>query len=186
MVRVNKKIDCFVGLGSNLNYPAWQINKAQVAIAQLKHTELIKIAPWYTSKAVGPGIQNPYINTVVHIKTCLHISVLLSSLQQIEQQHLRKRTVANAPRTLDLDILAIHPLSEACNDIDSKIFHTYTSQYLELPHPRIAERQFILKPWCELASQLYIPSLGHKLSDLCKHCPDDESLNIYAHHEHSS
>ena len=89
-------------------------------------------------------------------------------------------------RTLDLDILAIQPLSDTCNDIDSKIFHTYTSQYLELPHPRIAERQFILKPWCELASQLYIPSLGHKLSDLCKNCPDDASLHIYANHTQDS
>ena len=149
---LDKKIDCFVGLGSNLNYPAWQINKAQVAISQLKHTQLIKVAPWYTSKAVGPGIQNPYINTVVHINTCLHIDVLLLSLQQIEQQHLRKRTVANAPRTLDLDILLY----------GNKVV---VSNNLIVPHPAISQRNFVLYPLHYLAPELELPTHRNRLGE---------------------
>ena len=106
----------------------------------------------------------------------------------LELKHDRNRqtnTLRWDSRTLDLDILAIQPLPDASKDIDSEFFHTYISQYLELPHPRISERQFILKPWCELASQLYIPSLGHKLSDLCKTCPNDDSLHVYANHAQS-
>ena len=128
----------------------------------------------------------PWLKRRQFIQSCTGYEQLIEKLMfyllVLELKNGRNRqsnTLRWDSRTLDLDILAIQPLSDVNNDTDSTIFHAYMSQYLELPHPRIAERQFILKPWCELASQLYIPSLKYKLIDLCKNCPDDDSLHIY-------
>ena len=155
--------------------PNWQINKAQLTIAELPNTELIKSAPWYTSKAIGPGIQDAYINTVMHIQTRLQANMLLSLLQEIELKHLRQRGVANAPRTLDLDIL-LYGNNIICSD------------NLIIPHPAISQRNFVLYPLHYLSPKLELPShlnsLGERVEGKLSNffllsSPND--LNIYPH-----
>ena len=108
---------------------------------------------------------------------------LMLYLLLLELKHGRNRkadAVRWDSRTLDLDILAIQPLENPDQQFNSDIFCHYLSPYLELPHPRLKERQFILKPWFELVPQLYIPGLDAYLKDLLHDCPLDESLHVYS------
>lgn len=111
------------------------------------------------------------------------IESLMLYLLVLELEHGRNRkadAVRWDSRTLDLDILAIQSMRPSNNPMDLDIFHQYKSPYLELPHPRLEKRLFILKPWYEIAPQLYIPSLKTTLRDLINDCPNDDSLYIYA------
>ena len=134
----------YLGLGSNLNSPARQINTALKAIAKLQSTQLVACAPWYQSIAIGPGSQPPYINTVVEIDTALKPRVLLTALQGIERQQGRKRIVRWGPRTLDIDILLYAN-------------QTLNTRQLEIPHPRLATRNFVLYPLADIAPDIMLP-----------------------------
>jgi 2-amino-4-hydroxy-6-hydroxymethyldihydropteridine diphosphokinase len=88
----------------------------------------------------------------------LEAEVLLNHLQQIESRALRQRLVANGPRTLDLDLIAV----------DDLVMH---SRSLELPHPRAAKRRFVLEPWFEVEPEAEIPGVG-KVAELLKQVSD--------------
>ena len=108
---------------------------------------LVTISPLYASKAVGPGSQPDYINGVCKLHTSLEPYALLSCLQNIEQQQGRERSVKNAARTLDLDILLFNQISQS-------------DPNLILPHPRMHERNFVIFPLLDIEPQLEIPSWG--------------------------
>ncbi|OUS09206.1 2-amino-4-hydroxy-6-hydroxymethyldihydropteridine diphosphokinase [Gammaproteobacteria bacterium 54_18_T64] len=146
----------YLGLGSNLNSPPRQIKAALKAIAQLPGTQLIRCAPWYKSLAIGPGSQPSYINTVVEIDTALQPRALLQALQQIETRQGRKRIVRWGPRTLDLDILLYAKRS-------------LNSRQLQIPHPRLGERNFVLQPLADIAPELSLPD-GTPLARLLANC----------------
>ncbi len=142
----------YIAFGSNLENPQAQIKAAIQAIGQLGH---VIASPLYASKAIGPGQQPDYINGVIELKTELEPLALLRKLQQIELDQGRIRSVKNAARTLDLDILLYDQLIQ-----DDPI--------LTLPHPRMHERNFVLFPLAELSSELEIPKHG-KISELLPH-----------------
>jgi|TARA_R110002111_G_scaffold32139_2_gene65276 2-amino-4-hydroxy-6-hydroxymethyldihydropteridine diphosphokinase len=137
-------VKVYLGLGSNLNSPARQIKAALKAITKLQGTQLVKCAPWYQSIAIGPGSQPPYINTVVEIDTVLKPRILLNALQRIETQQGRKRIVRWGPRTLDIDILLYAN-------------QTLKTRQLEVPHPRISARNFVLYPLADIAPKIRLP-----------------------------
>ncbi|MBQ0720198.1 MAG: 2-amino-4-hydroxy-6-hydroxymethyldihydropteridine diphosphokinase [Gammaproteobacteria bacterium] len=148
----------YLGLGSNLNHPPRQIKSAIQAIAKLPGTRLKCCAPWYQSIAIGPGSQPRYINTAVEIDTVLKPRALLQALQQIEQQQGRKRIVRWGPRTLDLDILLYA----------NQALHT---RRLQIPHPRLGERNFVLYPLADIAPGLNLPDGTSLASLLAKSSP---------------
>lgn len=131
---------CFVGLGSNLGNPKEQIHNGMLALEQLPDTALLARSRLYGSKAVGPGNQGDYINAAVKLETRLSARDLLSHLQRIEVAQGRQRTLRWGPRTLDLDLLLFGEL------------HLDSSE-LCLPHPRIADRPFVLAPLADLGAQ---------------------------------
>lgn len=147
----------YVALGSNLEDPIAQVNQALSELSQLPHTRLIAHSRLYRSAPVGHLDQPPFINAVAHLESALAPGALLDQLLLMEQRHGRRRLFLNGPRTLDLDIL-MHGTRQLHQD------------HLTLPHPRLAERAFVLVPWLEIApGTLLIPGLG-TLTDLAARC----------------
>ena len=150
-------IRCYIGLGSNLDNPAAQLRSALEQIADIPHTTLDSCSGFYASAPVGPGEQPDYVNAVARLETELPPEKLLDALQNIENLHGRKRTLRWGARTLDLDILL------------------YGNAQLDtvrlcVPHPRMAERNFVLEPLAELAPDLTMPD-GTALQAMLAQCP---------------
>lgn len=131
----------YIGIGSNLDDPRAQVSKAFEELDELPHTRIVKKSSLYRSAPVGYAAQPYFVNAVAQLETGLPAERLLAELQAIELRHGRRRSFANAPRTLDLDILLYGDLAVA-------------SSSLEIPHPRMRERAFVLKPLLEIAPQL--------------------------------
>jgi 2-amino-4-hydroxy-6-hydroxymethyldihydropteridine diphosphokinase len=138
--------DAFIGLGSNLGDRGAEIEQALAQIAALPGTVLVARSSQYES-APFHASGGDYRNAVAHVRTTLAPLALLEALQAIEARHGRERSFANAPRTLDLDLL-LHGAAECVSD------------ELVLPHPRMHERAFVLLPLAEIAPDLMIPGRG--------------------------
>jgi 2-amino-4-hydroxy-6-hydroxymethyldihydropteridine diphosphokinase len=131
----------YVGIGSNLNDPRAQVLQAFTELDGLPHTRVVKKSSLYRSAPMGHAAQPDFINAVAQLETGLPAERLLAEMQQIETRHGRERSFANAPRTLDLDLLLF---GNARLDTAS----------LKVPHPRMHERAFVLKPLLEIAPDL--------------------------------
>ena len=138
----------YVGLGSNLNGPARQLASAFDLLAEIPETRLLRRSSLYRSAPFG-GIEQPdFINAAAALLTRLPAGDLLRELQRIEQQRGRERgEVRWGPRVLDLDLLVYS--DQRINDPE-----------LIVPHPGIAERNFVLLPLQEVAPGLSVPGLG--------------------------
>jgi 2-amino-4-hydroxy-6-hydroxymethyldihydropteridine diphosphokinase len=131
----------YVGIGSNLDEPRRQVLEAFTELDRLPHTRLVKKSSLYRSAPMGHAAQPDFINAVAQLETGLPAERLLAELQALEARHGRERSFPNAPRTLDLDVLLYGNAQ-----IDSPA--------LTVPHPRMHERAFVLKPLLEIAPQL--------------------------------
>lgn len=154
---------CYIALGSNQQQPVSQLRRAVTAISQLPESSLDAISPCYRSTAVGPGEQTDYLNAVLRLNTLMTPETLLDALQGIENAQGRVRTVRWGPRTLDLDIL-LYGDQILCTD------------HLQIPHPRLAERSFVLYPLLDIAGpNLMLPD-GRELGTLVSACPEGELI----------
>jgi 2-amino-4-hydroxy-6-hydroxymethyldihydropteridine diphosphokinase len=132
-------VTAYVSLGANLGDAVRAVRQALQDLARLPHTRLIARSSLWRSAPVdaeGP----PFINAVAELHTRLSAHDLLRALQALEQAAGRQRPSRHAPRTLDLDLLC-H--GEACIDTPE----------LQLPHPRMTQRAFVLRPLAEIAPQ---------------------------------
>lgn len=145
--------DAFIGLGSNLGDSVALLNEARAALASLPQTRLIAVSPLYRSAPIGPQDQPDFFNAVVQIDTRLDAPSLLVTLQQIEQQAGRLRLRHWGERTLDLDILLYGNQSIDLPD-------------LQVPHPRLHQRAFVLMPLLDIAAQITLPD-GTALAPYC-------------------
>jgi 2-amino-4-hydroxy-6-hydroxymethyldihydropteridine diphosphokinase len=149
---------CFLGLGSNLAEPLLQLQQALAALARLQHCQLGRISPFYRNPALGPGLQPDYINAVAELFTTLSAAELLDKMQAIETAQGRVRSARWAARTLDLDLLLYGD-------------HLIATPTLQVPHPRLRERNFVLYPLHAIAPDLILPD-GTSLAALLDCCPD--------------
>lgn len=127
----------YLGLGANLGNPRTAVLAAMEAIADLDGLALTRRSSLYGSAPVDAGGAD-YVNAVVEVHTRLKPHALLLQLQAIEDGAGRMRPYRNAPRTLDLDVLLYDQL--VLNDAE-----------LVLPHPRMWQRAFVLRPLAEIA-----------------------------------
>jgi 2-amino-4-hydroxy-6-hydroxymethyldihydropteridine diphosphokinase len=142
------EIEAFVGIGSNLANPRRQIELAIDALTRLPATRVVVRSSLYRTAPHGVIARQPdYLNAVALLETTLAPEALLRGLQEIERAHRRRRTRPNAPRSLDLDLLVYGA-------------HRRSSRRLRLPHPRLHQRAFVLKPLLEIAPEISIPGLG--------------------------
>lgn len=117
---------------------------------------------WFRSPAHPPSSQPDYVNGVVMLEGAIGPLVLLDTLQAIEAEAGRVRSVANAARTLDLDILAMDGLS-------------IEQPRLVIPHPRLHLRAFVLRPLGDVAPNWRHPVTGLSVADMLSACPDPDS-----------
>lgn len=148
----------YIGLGSNLEDPLAQVNRAFVELSQLPLTQLLRRSAIYTSKPVGPQ-QPDFTNAVALLDTHLAPLELLDALQAIEQAHQRVRIQYWGPRTLDLDLLLYG---------DAII----NNERLTVPHPYLTQRSFVLYPLADITPDLHLPD-GSVLRDWLVQCPPD-------------
>src|SRR5580765_1609447 len=137
----------FIGIGSNLEDPAAQVEQAVGELDALPHSRVVKRSSLYRSAPIGYAAQPDFVNAVAQLETGMPAQRLLDELQAIEARHGRARSFANAPRTLDLDVLRYGNL----------VLKTGT---LEIPHPRMHERAFVLRPLLEISPDATIPGIG--------------------------
>ena len=149
----------YIALGSNLSNPLQQVREALPKLNQLPDSQLVKVSPWYISKAVGPGQQPDYINGVAELLTELPPHQLLEQLHAIEASQQRERIEHWGPRTLDLDLLLYNQ-------------QVISDNRLTVPHPRMLERNFVLYPLYNIAPQLHLPD-GASLKSHLDYCPLD-------------
>lgn len=138
-----------IGIGANLGDAVQTVLAAIAAIAALPDTTLIAASSLYTSAPVDSS-GDDYVNAVIQVETGFTAEALLTALQTLENQHGRERPYRNAPRTLDLDVLLYG---------DQEI----SSATLQVPHPRMHERAFVLLPLTEIAPETQIPGIGAAL-----------------------
>lgn len=149
----------YIGLGSNLQEPARQLHAALASLAETPGITRLQASPFYRSVAIGPGEQPDYVNAVAAIDTSLSPLSLLDVLQAIEQTQGRVRgTIRWTARTLDLDLLLY---GDQIIDNDR----------LFVPHPRMHERNFVLRPLLDLAPDLRLPD-GTSAAALQQACGD--------------
>ena len=133
-----------LGVGANLGDPRAAVRKAIEDLAQLPGTVTVAVSSLYRSAPLDADGPN-YVNAVVQVRTELSPDALLAALQAIEQQAGRERPYRNAPRTLDLDILLYGE-------------HRVDRDDLQIPHPRMWQRAFVVLPLAEIAPDLVSPA----------------------------
>ncbi|HEY1683473.1 MAG TPA: 2-amino-4-hydroxy-6-hydroxymethyldihydropteridine diphosphokinase [Tepidisphaeraceae bacterium] len=149
--------DAYIAFGSNLGDRSANIQKAAAALnslGQMKRVSPILEYPAVDSPAGSPA----FLNGVLHLQTELTPRELLDGLLNIELQIGRKRSVRNAPRIIDLDLLMYDQVQSDAAD-------------LQLPHPRMHERRFVLEPFCVLAPDLIHPRLNKSIQQLFSELP---------------
>lgn len=137
----------FVALGANLDDPLAQVRAALAALPRLPATRVVAASSLYRTAPVGLVGQPDFINAVVELRTALDPEALLDALFAVEAEFGRVRAERNGPRTLDLDLL-LH--GDAVID----------RPRLQLPHPRLHLRAFVVAPLAEIAPDCRIPGRG--------------------------
>tara|TARA_E500000178_G_scaffold310740_1_gene326100 strand:- start:17590 stop:18102 length:513 start_codon:yes stop_codon:yes gene_type:complete len=159
----------FIALGSNLCNPVSQVEKALYSIEAHDAITLEKVSAFYESLAVGPGVQGNYCNAVAKITTLLSAQKLLEALQKVEKHQGRQRGKKWAARTLDLDILMYDEL-------------VITRGKLLLPHPRMHQRAFVLKPLSDLLTKNFIIN-NESIASLLEKCKDQSKVKYIRRYE---
>jgi 2-amino-4-hydroxy-6-hydroxymethyldihydropteridine diphosphokinase len=155
----------YIALGSNVGDRAAMLARA---IEKMNDAGLrvLRQSSLYETEPVGGPPQPWFLNAVVEAETELMPQVVLRALQDIEQAMGRQRSIACGPRTLDLDILL---------DGDNAI----RSGELDVPHPRLAQRRFVLAPLAELAPRLIHPVLHKTVAELLAETPDNAQVRLW-------
>jgi 2-amino-4-hydroxy-6-hydroxymethyldihydropteridine diphosphokinase len=141
----------YVGVGSNLDGPQERVRRALDALAQLPASRLVVSSPLYRTAPLvqaGAAAQPPYVNAAAGLLTRLAPEEFLAALRRLESNLGREPARERwAPRRIDLDLLVYGRETRATHE-------------LRLPHPGIAERDFVLYPLADIAPDLDVPGLG--------------------------
>ncbi len=127
-----RTVTCYIGIGSNLGDRRAYIDRALESIKKSRNMDLRRVSTIYETDPIGEVVQGKFLNGVIEIETGLSPRELLKELNAIEKTLGREREIKNGPRTIDLDILYYG--DEKIDDND-----------LVIPHPRIGEREFVLR-----------------------------------------
>ncbi|HWM29142.1 MAG TPA: 2-amino-4-hydroxy-6-hydroxymethyldihydropteridine diphosphokinase [Woeseiaceae bacterium] len=139
----------YIGIGSNLDDPVAQVRRAFAALQGLQASTFARCSGLYRSAPMGPSDQPDFVNAVAALLTRSDPASLIQILKNIEDAHGRCRDTPRwGPRVIDLDLLVLGTLA-----IDAP-------PKLQIPHPGIAERNFVLFPLAEIAPHLVVPGRG--------------------------
>jgi 2-amino-4-hydroxy-6-hydroxymethyldihydropteridine diphosphokinase len=145
----------YLALGSNVGERLEQMRSA-LKLLRAEGVAIVTASPVYQNRAIGMGDADPFLNAVVEVQTELGPEALLDVCLAVENKLGRVRTGGWSPRTIDIDVLIFGQ-----TDIDT--------ERLQLPHPRIAERDFVLRPLADIAPELEL--LGQPAKTLLEALP---------------
>ncbi|WPJ97620.1 2-amino-4-hydroxy-6-hydroxymethyldihydropteridine diphosphokinase [Coraliomargarita algicola] len=144
-------VRAYIALGSNLGDRLGQMQSALVRLAGDECLQVVQVSPVYENRAVGMGAVDDFLNAIAEVETSLAPLELLDRCLAVETELGRVRTGQWAPRTIDLDVIAYGEATIEC-------------ERLHVPHPRIAERDFVVHPLHAIAPELRIR--GQRVADL--------------------
>jgi len=153
----------FIGLGSNQGEMIKNCNQAIEEILKLDGCSLIAKSSWYYTQPWGKEDQDWFVNGVIQIRTHLNPHELLLKLKEIESQLGRKYISRWGPRSIDADILFYGHLR-------------FKSSDLEIPHPRIHQRKFVLIPMAEIAPHFIHPVFHKTIVELLNNVSDSKKV----------
>ncbi|MBO6948298.1 MAG: 2-amino-4-hydroxy-6-hydroxymethyldihydropteridine diphosphokinase [Rhodospirillales bacterium] len=163
-----------IGLGGNLTCPTFGPPRATCGAAlQIMENRGVSVSArsrWYETAPVPVSDQPWYVNGIVAVETTLEPAALVAEVLDIENELGRRRTVANAPRTIDLDVIA-H--GDTVIEADQK-------HQVAIPHPRMHLRAFVLLPMREIAPDWRHPASGRMLDDMIADLPADQECRPMA------
>jgi 2-amino-4-hydroxy-6-hydroxymethyldihydropteridine diphosphokinase len=154
-----------IGIGANLKSPLGEpLETCRAAIAELPRNCIFpeRVSGWYSSPAHPPSAQPEFVNAVISVTTGLSPADLLGAMNRIETRFGRVRTVANAARSLDLDLLDYDGRIEAGPPV--------------LPHPRMHLRRFVLDPLAEVAAHWRHPIQGLSIPEMIAEIAEDQGV----------
>ena len=156
----------FLGLGSNVGNRYQNLKFGVDMLNAHPHIWVTEKSHVYQSPAMYNTDQDEFYNMVIEIDTNLIPVDLLNEIKTIEKKAGRKvEKKKNMPRILDIDILTFGDLQ----------IH---SDLLEIPHPGISERKFVLKPWNDIAPEYMVPKYSAKISELLENTNDDSATRM--------
>ena len=165
-MRTDQEISVFLGLGGNLGEPLAAFRRTRQQLSEHPATRECRSSPLYQTPPVGgPEGQPDYLNAVLGLKTRLDPCELLSFCLALEKAEGRERKEHWGARTLDIDLLLFG--EQQLNE-----------KNLEIPHPRLMERQFVLLPLVALAPGLRHPISGVSLQEQLNRLPRVENIHI--------
>ena len=155
---MSQKARAFIGAGANLGEPVRQIQRALGELEKSPGVRLGAVSSLYRTQPMGPVAQPPFINAVFSLECGISPQELLALLLSVEEKMGRIRRERWGPRVIDLDLLFF----------DEAII---SEQGLEVPHPRLHERRFVLTPLVEIAPDVVHPILKKSAFDLLAALP---------------
>jgi 2-amino-4-hydroxy-6-hydroxymethyldihydropteridine diphosphokinase len=153
----------YIGIGSNLGDKVYQCEKAISEILRADRHKLLAKSSLFKTKPIGYTSQDWFINGVIKIETDLEPLELLQVLKDIESRLGREKTFRWGPRVIDLDILLFDE-----EEIEM--------EGLQIPHPRLQERQFVLIPLAEIDRSLIHPVLKKSIGELLENLKEDQGV----------
>lgn len=160
---VKNNASVYIGVGSNMGDRYSNILSAKKEINNSSSCKIIEVSKIYETEPIGYLDQDNFLNCVFKITTSLNPKKLLKLLLNTEKILKRKRIIHWGPRTIDLDILFYGNI-------------TISSTELTIPHPRLHERMFVLKPLCDLDPDLYHPVIKERCNILAEKLETEQSV----------
>lgn len=160
------KHTAYIGAGSNIGNKLVNCKNGLIALSRIRNTRIKEWSRFYKTEPVDYEYQDWFINVVVKIETTLEPFQLLKKIKGIEHDAGRiDHPVRFGPRILDLDILLFDDLVTVISD-------------LIIPHPRMHQRRFVLKPICDIDPGIVHPVLKREMQDLLDSLDDNEQRMI--------
>lgn len=159
-------VSAYLSLGSNLGNRLDNLKKALDLLNSHEGIEIKQVSSFYETEPVGYEEQDWFLNSVVEITTTLTPQELLKTVGWVEGELGRVRTIRWGPRTVDVDILFYGDQLVA-------------EENLEIPHPRIQERAFVLKPLAEIVPDLVHPYYGQTVEELLENLVEPQGIKLY-------